>query len=167
MSSTERVALVFGASGISGWATTRELLRYPSPTTFSKVIALSNRPLDPAVAQLSDTRLTYADGVDLTQPVETVIKLLKEKVPDIGKVTNVFWYGTCPIERSTKLEEIYTSIAYIHKPNDGDLVTANGQLLDTTLRALKETSPNMQHFIWQTGGKVRRIHRSIARRRLS
>ncbi|KZV72249.1 hypothetical protein PENSPDRAFT_649997 [Peniophora sp. CONT] len=135
MSSTDRVALIFGASGISGWATTRELLRYPSPTTFSKVIALSNRPLEPAVVQLSDPRLTYVHGVDLTQPVETVVKLLKEKVPDIGKVTNVFWY------------------AYIHKPDDGDLVTANSQLLDTTLRALKDTSPNLQHFTWQTGGK--------------
>ena len=93
MSSTERVALVFGASGISGWAITRELLRYPDATTFSKVIALSNRPLDPAVTLLSDPRLTYAHGVDLTQPVESVVKALKEKVPDIGKVTNVFWYG--------------------------------------------------------------------------
>ncbi|KZV65065.1 hypothetical protein PENSPDRAFT_638847 [Peniophora sp. CONT] len=94
MSSTERVALIFGASGISGWAITRELLRYPTPTTFSKVIALSNRPLNPTVTQLSDPRLTYAHGVDLTQPAEAVVKLLKEKVPDIGKVTNVF----CPYE---------------------------------------------------------------------
>ncbi|VDB85015.1 unnamed protein product [Peniophora sp. CBMAI 1063] len=135
MSSSERVALVLGASGISGWAITRELLRYPTPTTFSQVIALSNRPLDPAVTLLSDPRLTYEHGVDLTQSVKSVVKALKEKVPDIAKVTNVFWY------------------AYIHKPNDGDLVAANGLLLDTTLRALKETSPKLQHFIWQTGGK--------------
>lgn len=95
-SSTEHVALIFGASGISGWAVTRELLRYPYPTTFSKIIALSNRPLDSAVTLLSDPRLAFAHGVDLTRSVEDVVELLKTKVEDIGNVTEVFWYGTCP-----------------------------------------------------------------------
>ncbi|KZV75880.1 hypothetical protein PENSPDRAFT_748087 [Peniophora sp. CONT] len=107
MTSSERVALVFGALGISGWAATRELLRYPTPTTFFRVIALSKRSLDPAVIQLSDARLTFAHGV-----------------PDVGRVTDVFWY------------------AYIHKPNDGDLVASNVRILETTLP-----------FIWQTGAK--------------
>ena len=37
-------ALVFGESGISGWAITRTCLSYSISTTFSRVIALTNRP---------------------------------------------------------------------------------------------------------------------------
>ena len=50
--------------------------------------------------------------------------------------------------------------AYVHKPDDGDLVTANVQLPDTTLRALKEVAPNFRHFIWQTGAKVSKASQS-------
>ncbi|VDB96015.1 unnamed protein product [Peniophora sp. CBMAI 1063] len=129
-------ALLFGASGISGWSVTRELLRYPTPTTFSKIIALSNRPLDPGAALLDDERLNFAHGVDLTKPVEEVVSKLKEVGgEDVERVTEVFWY------------------AYVHKPDDGDLVATNAQILDTTLRALKEVCPKMRHFIWQTGAK--------------
>ena len=46
-------------------------------------------------------------------------------------------------------------------------MAANGLLLDTTLRALKETSPQLQHFLWQTGGKVRRAIRLLVRRYLT
>ena len=95
MSSAERVALVFGASGVSGWAVARELLRYPTPTTFSRIIALSNRPVDPDLIHLSNPRLTFEHGVNLTQPVDNVVYALRVKAPEIEKVTDVFWSGQC------------------------------------------------------------------------
>ena len=51
--------------------------------------------LDPAVIQLSDPRLTFVHGVDLTQSVARVVGRLREKVQDIERVMDVFWYGTC------------------------------------------------------------------------
>ena len=92
---SERVALIFGGSGISGWAVARELLRYPTPSAFARVTALSNRPLDPAVIQVSDPRLVFAHGVDLTKSVESVVSLLRERVEGVESVTDVFWYGMC------------------------------------------------------------------------
>jgi hypothetical protein len=46
------------------------------------------------------------------------------------------------------------SIAYIHTPLDSSAIEVNAKLLDTTLHALKETSPRIQHFVFQTGAKV-------------
>ncbi|KAI0028560.1 hypothetical protein K488DRAFT_58296 [Vararia minispora EC-137] len=131
-----RIALVFGASGVSGWATARELLRYPDPTTFTRVVALSNRTLSRDKALLNDPRLELASGVDLTRPVNLVVEALREKVRDVDQVTHVYWY------------------AYIHTVEEGSIVEANAKLLDTTLRALKVAAPNMVHFTLQTGGKA-------------
>jgi hypothetical protein len=89
----QRIALVIGASGVSGWATTRELLRYPTPTTFSRVIALSNRPLSLEVTLLDDPRLELVSGVDLTRSLNEVVGALREKVAGIAEVTHVYWYG--------------------------------------------------------------------------
>lgn len=47
-------ALVFGASGIAGWAIIQEALKYPSLTKFDKVIGLSNRPLTKSEALFPD-----------------------------------------------------------------------------------------------------------------
>ena len=88
----ERNALVFGASGISGWATVRELLRYPTTTTFSRVTALTNRPLPADAILLDDPRLRFKHAVDLTQPIDTVVRVLKDTVPDIDLVTHVYFY---------------------------------------------------------------------------
>jgi nucleoside-diphosphate-sugar epimerase len=56
--STPLRALVFGASGITGWAIVKEALQYPTPTAFNKVIGLTNRPLTKPQALLpEDDRL--------------------------------------------------------------------------------------------------------------
>jgi hypothetical protein len=47
MSSDKKHALVFGASGISGWSILNQALTYPTPTTFSHITGLTNRPLTP------------------------------------------------------------------------------------------------------------------------
>ncbi|KAI0311216.1 hypothetical protein OF83DRAFT_1177797 [Amylostereum chailletii] len=136
----ELTALVFGSSGVSGWAATRELLRYPTPTTFSRVIALSNRPLSKESMLLDDPRLQLVSGVDLTQPVEDVVTTMQKKIVDVDKVTHVFFY------------------AYMHIQDDNKAVEVNGNLVDTALSALKVTSPHMTHFAFQTGGKYYGMH---------
>lgn len=96
MGSLEKnVALVFGASGISGWAVTKNLLSYPTSTTFSRVIALTNRPLDLSERNLpeDDTRLQFYHGVNLRGQREEVVKQMKAVIPDVGEVTHVYYLG--------------------------------------------------------------------------
>lgn len=131
-------ALIFGASGVSGWGTIVEALRYPTETTFASVTGLTNRPLTKEQAMLpDDDRLSLVSGVDLSAPTEDVIASIKANVPNIGLVTHVFFYS------------------YIHTPEGETQFTANTRLVENALVALKELSPNLKHFIIQTGGKVR------------
>ena len=86
-------ALVFGASGISGWAIVQEALKYPSPTTFNKVIGLTNRPLEKSEALLpEDERLELYSGVDLSGTVSAVEASLK-RIEGIQEATHVYFCG--------------------------------------------------------------------------
>jgi hypothetical protein len=92
-SAENRTALIFGASGITGWAVMREALRYPSPVAFKQVIGLTNRPLDRSKLLLpSDDRLTLASGIDLTKNIAEVAAKL-DTINGIGDVTDVFFAG--------------------------------------------------------------------------
>ena len=72
-------ALVFGASGITGWAITNSALSYPTRTTFSYVIGLTSRPLTQETARFaSDPRLELNAGLDLSEPKSTAPSLSKK-----------------------------------------------------------------------------------------
>lgn len=97
-------ALVFGASGLCGWAVVDQLLsNYPSRGTFSKVTALINRPFSVADSYWPDAspspsqsrpELDLVSNMDLTQgSVEDFTEMLKGKVEDIGGVTHAFYFG--------------------------------------------------------------------------
>lgn len=131
-------ALVFGASGISGWAVVKEALSYPTTTTFDHVTALTNRPLTIADAHWpDDARLQLASGIDLTDSVEKVANALKEKVGNIGTVTHVFL------------------LAYLDPGKDKKaLKEVNTLLVKTAVEAVQKVSLNIKSFILQTGGKV-------------
>lgn len=93
-------ALVFGASGILGWAVVNELLNnYPAKGTYSKVTALTNRPLtlEGALWPKSDEdspKLEIISGIDLTQgTTEEVKEIFKSKISSIETVTHVFYFG--------------------------------------------------------------------------
>ena len=87
-------ALVFGASGITGWAVAKEALKYPTPVTFDKVIALSNRSVTKAEALLpEDERLQLYSGIDLRAGLSEVEEKLK-KIEGIEGVTHVYFSGT-------------------------------------------------------------------------
>ena len=88
-------ALVYGASGISGWAIVNAILNdYPEKGTFSKVSALVNRPLAREDALWpDDPRLQIVSGIDLLEgSQEDLEKTIREKVKDVDTVTQVYFY---------------------------------------------------------------------------
>jgi hypothetical protein len=94
MAQTGKHALIFGASGISGWSLLNQALQYPTPTSFNRVTGLCNRPWTSKDAYLpDDQRLNIVSGIDLTQSVEAVKAQLKEKVEDVESVDVVFFCG--------------------------------------------------------------------------
>ncbi|KZP30260.1 hypothetical protein FIBSPDRAFT_777421 [Athelia psychrophila] len=138
MAFPQKHAIVFGASGISGWRVVKELLQYPTPTTFGSVTGITNRPLTVEEAGLpADARLRLVSGVDLTGSLESIIATLQERVPHIVEITHAYLY------------------AYVHSPGQGKtLVDVNAQLVDSAVLALKALSPRLEHVTLQTGGKV-------------
>jgi hypothetical protein len=88
-------ALVFGASGISGWAIVNQILSdYPAKGVFSAVTALTNRPL-PAEYALwpKDSRLDVVSGLDLMKGSQEDLEAsMKEKIKGIENVTQVFYF---------------------------------------------------------------------------
>lgn len=89
-----RHALIFGASGISGWSLMKQCLSYPSHSTFAHITGLCNRPADKHSLLLpDDPRLSIVSGIDLTGPHETVVSELKKRVPGVEEVDTVFFCG--------------------------------------------------------------------------
>jgi hypothetical protein len=90
-----RHALVYGASGISGWAVVNAILDgYPSKNAFSKVTAMVNRPLTREMASWpDDPRLQIVSGIDLVQgSQEELEQQIKDNVKDVDTVTQVYFY---------------------------------------------------------------------------
>lgn len=86
-------ALIFGASGISGWAITRAAVLSEKPYEFSRVIALTNRPLSRQNSNLpDDPKLELRSGLDLTKGTDSVKEFL-ENIPGIEKTTHVYFTG--------------------------------------------------------------------------
>ena len=93
-------ALVFGASGLAGWAVVDQLLsNYPAQHTFSQVTALVNRPFSVADSYWpspspSRPKLQLVPHVDLLKgSVDDFTAFLKREVGDIGNVTHAFYFG--------------------------------------------------------------------------
>ncbi|KAL4863148.1 hypothetical protein BDV12DRAFT_177842 [Aspergillus spectabilis] len=136
MAATVKHALIFGASGISGWSLLNQTLQYPTPTTFNRVTGLCNRPFRTDDALLpDDDRLNIVSGIDLTQPVEVVKALLKEKINDVESVDVVFF------------------CAYIQTGDFQSLRKVNTDLLRTAIESISAVSPELKAVILQTGGK--------------
>jgi hypothetical protein len=86
-----------GASGITGWAIINALIRgYPDESTFSKVTALTNRPLTAEAAQWPPSeKLQVVSGLDLLteKGQEGLEAEMKQKVKGIENVTHVYFFG--------------------------------------------------------------------------
>lgn len=130
-------ALIFGASGVSGWAVTNQALQYPTKSTFGQVTALTNRPLSLEDSQLpNDPRLHLVSGIDLTGSVASVVEGLTNKVKNSATISHVFF------------------TAYIEKSDPNALRIVNTELFQTALKAVEEVAgPNLKAVVLQTGGK--------------
>ncbi len=89
-------ALVFGASGINGWATVNAILNdYPGKDVFTKVTAMVNRPLSRETAIWpDDPRLQIVVGVDLMKGTQEELETqIKENINGVENVSQVYCCG--------------------------------------------------------------------------
>lgn len=129
-------ALIFGASGISGWSLLNQLRTYPTPTAFSRITAVTNRQYSLQQAQIpQDDRIAIASGVDLRKTPEQVAEAIRSKVPDAETVTHVFF------------------AAYIQEDNFEALSKTNEHLLRAAVCASEQFSSSLKSVVLQTGGK--------------
>lgn len=90
-------ALVFGASGISGWAITRAAVLSPEPYVFKRVIGLTSRPLSIKASALpQDPKLELRGGLDLSKGIDDVTKFLSQ-IDGIENTTHVYFTGNLPL----------------------------------------------------------------------
>ncbi|KAF2677397.1 hypothetical protein K458DRAFT_378261 [Lentithecium fluviatile CBS 122367] len=140
-------ALVLGASGLIGWSVVNQLLQpYPSPSPFSKVTALVNRPLrledsfwptpSPGVPQLS-----LASGVNLLCSDEELLDILKQKVPNFASISHVFYF------------------AFRDNPNPEKEVEINVGMMRRVVRAVKKLSSNFKFVLYPGGTRGYGIYR--------
>ena len=129
-------ALILGVSGISGWSILNQIQEYPTKTTFSRITGTTNRPFSLQQARISpDPRISLVSGIDLTKSVPDVVKLLREKIPDVNTISHVFFTAYVATNDFESLREVNTS------------------LLETAIRSIEEVSENLEVVILQTGGK--------------
>lgn len=90
-------ALVFGASGIQGWAVVNQILEdYPSSDTFERVTALTNRPVSNVeLLWPQSDKLQVVSGIDLltTDGQDALESSMKRDIVGISDVTHVFFFG--------------------------------------------------------------------------
>jgi hypothetical protein len=91
-----KTALVFGASGVSGWSFVNEMLNgYPEQGVWAKVHALTNRPLTrEASTWPASPRLNIVSGIDLLAGTQEELEdTIRSKVTGIENVTHVYYLG--------------------------------------------------------------------------
>ena len=89
-------ALVYGASGVTGWSFVNEILHdYPKQSLWDGVVALTNRPLAQEDSLWpADPRLQIVSGIDLLKGTQEDLETaLKERVNNVDKVTHVYYLG--------------------------------------------------------------------------
>ena len=89
-------ALIFGASGVTGWAFVNEILHdYPKKGTWKNVHALTNRPLKAEDSEWpGDQRLEIVSGIDLLAGGQSDLEReLVSGVEGLAEVTHVYYLG--------------------------------------------------------------------------
>jgi len=151
-------ALVFGASGIvgtlhlpppailtaqahrltsqTGYPLLKQLVSYPTPKTFSRVIGLTHRPLSRDITQLpDDPRIELYSDLDLQDRDKTLFHL--RQIPGIEYTTHVY----------------YAAYA-AHGSDYAELKRVNTEILTNAVGSCELCCPKMRFFTLQTGGKV-------------
>ncbi|KAI1625814.1 hypothetical protein EDD37DRAFT_692827 [Exophiala viscosa] len=138
-----KVALVFGASGVSGWSFVNEILNdYPKKGVWQEVYALTNRPLSKETSCWpDDPRLSIVSGIDLLKGTQEDLEAeLKEKIPHVDRVTHVYYLA-------------YKANNDMHK----ELKDAVDMFQRSTT-AMDCLSPALEFVILQTGAKMYGCH---------
>ncbi|KAK2745563.1 hypothetical protein FQN57_003688 [Myotisia sp. PD_48] len=137
-------ALVFGASGVNGWAITNALLSgYPSDTAFSKVTALTNRPMTREAALWpQNDKLQIVSGIDLLNGdgVESLKAEMKEMIEDIHTVSHVYFF------------------AYIFNEDPNKEIAVNVKLIEQAITSVDQLSSNLKFVVLPTGTKAYGVH---------
>ncbi|KAK5118000.1 hypothetical protein LTR62_004044 [Meristemomyces frigidus] len=132
-------ALVYGATGIQGWAVVNQLLEgYPTKNSFEKITALANRPPSENMLWPKNDKLQIISGINLLNDGGQVAleKQMKAEVPGIDTVTHVFFF------------------AYIFKEDPTQEITTNVTLLQRAVTAAENLSPNLKFVLLPTGTKA-------------
>lgn len=148
MVSSRQHALVYGASGITGWAIVNQILdSYPSADTFTKVTALTNRPLSAEAAQWPKSdKLEVVSGLDLLKGSQEELETaIRQRISDIGNVTHVYFF------------------AYIMDTDPEKEISINVDLLKRAVTAVEHLSSNLRFVVLPTGTKVRFIREQLVR----
>ena len=139
-SATGNHALIFGASGITGWAIVNAILNdYPDKDSFRRVTALTNRPLPPDTAQWpASEKLTVVSGLDLLgngsqADLETE---MKNRIPDLEDVSVVYFF------------------AYVMDTEPEKEIRINISLLKRAVTAVENLSKKLRFVVLPTGTKV-------------
>jgi hypothetical protein len=140
MPPTDLQALVFGASGITGWAITNSALSYPTSSTFRRVVGLTSRPLSMEDSGFPrDPRLRLYSGLDLSQDAFSIAKYLKS-TENINDITHVYF------------------AAYVHRGwGEEDSESRRKENVDfivNAVAAVEQVCPKLEFWTFPTGGKV-------------
>lgn len=139
-------ALVFGASGVTGWAFINEILHdYPKPGIWKRVHALTNRPLSQEQSQWpKDPRLNIVSGIDLLKGSQEELEAtIKQKIPDVAEVTHVYYLA-------------YKAGTDVQK----ELEEAVAMWKRSTM-AMDHLAPNLEFVVLQTGAKMCKYHPAL------
>jgi len=131
-------ALVFGASGVTGWSFINEILSdYPAQNVWKRAHALSNRPLTLSQSQWpEDPRLNMVSGIDLlANNQESIEKQMQHKIPDISEVTHVYYFA-------------YKAGMDIVKEQEEAL-----DMFSKAVKAVDKLCPNLEFVVLQIGSK--------------
>ncbi|ORY57731.1 uncharacterized protein BCR38DRAFT_501247 [Pseudomassariella vexata] len=135
MAGSTNHAIVFGASGLIGWSVVYQLLsRYPESGAFSKVTAVTNRPVDISDSywpELSTEQpdLQLVSGIDLRGgDGDTLADTLKQSIKCIESVTHVFYFAFTSV--NDDIEEVATNRAMLKNVIDAiNLLSAELQFV--------------------------------------
>lgn len=111
---------------------------YPESSAFSKVTALTNRPLSQETSQWPKSdKLSIVSGLNLLDGSQSDLEnALKSKVDSVDKVSHVYFF------------------AYIMDADPAKEISINVDLLKRAITAIDNISPNLKFVVLPTGTKV-------------
>ncbi|CAG8951389.1 hypothetical protein HYFRA_00007301 [Hymenoscyphus fraxineus] len=140
-------ALVFGASGVTGWALVNEILHdYPKKGNWSKVHALTNRPLSQSDSFWpKDDRLNIVSGIDLLQGTQEEVVAKLSEIEGVSDVTHVYY------------------LAYKASGDHDQEFKDAEAMVRRSITAMDRISPKLEFVVLQTGSKAYGCHLLEAR----